>query len=83
MNCSALISALLESDGPSVPRQDQGSVGKDLALYDGSGVSSARRRTHGGESVVQPTEHEFAPEEQDWHHFRQLTQLTNHWQRPG
>jgi hypothetical protein len=32
---------------------------------------------------VRPTENELAPEEQDWHRFRQLTQLTNHWQRPG
>lgn len=29
------------------------------------------------------TEHELAPEQHDWHHFQQLTQLTNHWQRPG
>lgn len=29
------------------------------------------------------TEHEHAPEEHDWHRFQQLTQLTNHWQRPG
>lgn len=25
----------------------------------------------------------LAPEQRDWHRFRQLTQLTNHWQRPG
>lgn len=29
------------------------------------------------------TEHKLAPEQQDWYHFQQLTQLTNHWQRPG
>lgn len=29
------------------------------------------------------TEHELSPEQQDWHHFRQLTHFTNHWQRPG
>lgn len=29
------------------------------------------------------TEHELSPEQQDWHHFQQLTHLTNHWQRPG
>lgn len=37
----------------------------------------------GGEPVVRPTEPELAPEEQDWHRFRQLSQLINHWQRPG
>lgn len=36
-----------------------------------------------GQAVMGSTEHEVAPEEQDWHRFRQLTQLTNHWQRPG
>lgn len=29
------------------------------------------------------TEPELPPEQQDWYHFQQLTQLTNHWQRPG
>lgn len=38
---------------------------------------------HEGGRVVRSTEPELAPEEQDWHRFRQLTQLTNHWQRPG
>lgn len=34
--------------------------------------------------VVGSTEHEeLSPEQQDWYHFQQLTQLTNHWQRPG
>lgn len=28
-------------------------------------------------------EYEHTPEQQDWHHFQQLTQLTNHWRRPG
>ncbi len=26
---------------------------------------------------------ELPPEDQDWHRFRQLSQLGNHWQRPG
>lgn len=26
---------------------------------------------------------ELAPEQQDWRRFQQLTQFTNHWQRPG
>lgn len=29
------------------------------------------------------TERELAPDQQDWYHFQQLIQLTNHWQRPG
>jgi 2'-5' RNA ligase len=32
---------------------------------------------------VPSIEREHTPEDQDWHRFQQLTQLTNHWQRPG
>lgn len=30
-----------------------------------------------------PSHDELPPEDQDWHRFRQLGQLGNHWQRPG
>ncbi len=33
-------------------------------------------------TAVTPGE-ELPPEEQDWHRFRQLSQLGNHWERPG
>jgi 2'-5' RNA ligase len=37
---------------------------------------------HKNGARVPSVEHEHAHEE-DWHRFQQLTQLTNHWQRPG
>jgi 2'-5' RNA ligase superfamily len=36
-----------------------------------------------GQAAMGSAEHELAPEEQDWHRFRQFAQLTNHWERPG